>query len=578
MLIVAGVVLTAPLAAQQPPPVPPVVPATSPTRSDSAAQDSTRRRVDPLVRVLPFRQDTLRLRRPVFLGQFTPFNPLRNDPDALARSIAESFRVRVQQRDEQRWQQGIARSLTVPFAMDTVRVAVADTAPRPGALVPVRPDSAALRPGGLSEIVDGVADYGINVTSRLESKFQRTRNERCTAAQLTIVGNNCFGSFQPSFDFQFGVLSGGVVADRVHVNVDYDSQREFDASNNISVFYQGKTDEMLQRLEVGNVTLQTPGSRFITSGIPSGNYGVQLTGQLGPMRFTGIAANQKGNVSRDNIFTVGDRTLQPVDRTIDDIQIESRRFFFTVDPRQFAGYPNIDVLNRQQMQQLATALPDSIRPRRLYVYRQLIGAQNQNPRGPQFTVRGAQNPSRQIYQLLRENVDYYVDPSQLWIALVAPLNQNSERLAIAYEVTVNGVTGRNVSTGGTPDLEFTEAPQFAGAPAEQSRILSPRDQVVLPARRRGCAVADHQREARDWPERRPGKAGRSIARRDVPAGVWSLTGHQPESVRRRKSRLAPTERSQLQCIWWRRQPEIDSRLLHRVSVGAAVCARGPGTT
>ncbi len=79
----------------------------------------------------------------------------------------------------------------------------------------------------------------------------------------------------------------------------------------------------------------------------------------------------------------------------------------------------------------------------------------------QFSVRGARNPSRQIYEVLRENVDYYVDPSQLWIALVRPLNPNNERLAVAYEVNVNGTPGRNVNTGGTPDIEFTADPQYA---------------------------------------------------------------------------------------------------------------------
>ncbi|MEQ1693510.1 MAG: cell surface protein SprA, partial [Gemmatimonas sp.] len=195
--------------------------------------------------------------------------------------------------------------------------------------------------------------------------------------------------------------------------------------------------------------------------IPAGNYGIQATGQLGPMRFTSIVAQQKGNVSKDNVFTVGERTQQQVERPIEDIQIETRRFFFTIDPRQLTGYPNVDLLNRQQMQQLAGALPDSIRPTRVYVYRQLIGASNQNPRGPQLSVRGARNPTRQTYEVLRENVDYYLDPSALWIALVRPLQVNSERLAVAYEVSNGGVAGRNVNTGGTPDIEFTEAPQFA---------------------------------------------------------------------------------------------------------------------
>jgi cell surface protein SprA len=308
---------------------------------------------------------------------------------------------------------------------------------------------------------DLFGDIAIDLNARLESKLQRTRNERCTTAQLTIVGNSCRGLFQPAFDFQFNLRSAGVVADRVAVNVDYDSQREFDASNNIGIRYQGRANERLQSLEVGNVSFQAPTSRFLTSGIPSNNYGVQATGQLGAMRFSTIVAQQRGNVSKDNLFTVGDRTQQQVDRVVEDIQLETRRFFFTIDPRQLPGYPNVDLLNRRQLQQLAAELPDSIRPVRLYVYRQLVGATNQNPRGPQFSVRGSRNPSRQIYEVLRENVDYYVDPSQLWIALVRPLNLNNERLAVAYEVNVNGVPGRNVNTGGTPDIELTTEPQFA---------------------------------------------------------------------------------------------------------------------
>jgi cell surface protein SprA len=408
--------------------------------------------------------DSLFLRRPAVLGALGRTLISRPDPVAVADlAVAAAMRTR-EARLRARWQRTITRSFLPELlvaAADTVRPPV-DSGPRPGALVPVVPTP---KPGvpvdKATEFLSEIGDLGISLQSRLESKVQRSRNERCTAAQLTIPGNNCFGIFQPQFDFQFNVRTGGVVADRVHVNVDYDSQREFDASNNISVRYQGKTDEILQTLEVGNVTFQTPASRYLTSGIPSGNYGVQATGQFGPMRFTSIVAQQKGNVSKDNVFTVGERTQQQVDRVVEDIQIETRRFFFTIDPRQLGGYPNIDLLNRQQMQQLAAALPDSVRPVRLYVYRQLVGAANQNPRGPQFSVRGARNPARQIYEVLRENVDYYVDPSQLWIALVRPLNLNNERLAVAYEVSVNGQTTRNINTGGTPDIEYTPDPQVA---------------------------------------------------------------------------------------------------------------------
>ncbi len=306
-----------------------------------------------------------------------------------------------------------------------------------------------------------LADLDIDLSARLESKVVRSRNEICTAAQRVTFGSNCVANWLPGFDFQVNLTSKGSVADRVFVDVRYDSQNQFDASNNISLFYTGKPDEVIQRVEVGNVSFRAPSSRFLTAGIPSNNYGIQASGQLGPMFFETILARQRGNVSRNNVFTVGETAVQQVDRVIEDIQVESRRFFFTVDPRQLPNFPNVDILNRQQMLQAASALPDSIRPARVYVYRQLIGAQNQNPLGPQFAVRGARNPTRQIYELLRENVDYYLDPSQLWIALVRPLGLNNERLVVAYDVLVNGQPGRNPNTGGTPDIQFTPEPQFA---------------------------------------------------------------------------------------------------------------------
>src|SRR4029078_9221040 len=148
---------------------------------------------------------------------------------------------------------------------------------------------------------------------------------------------------------------------RVHVDVDYDTQREFDASNTISVNYEGRGKEFLQRLEIGNVTFQPPVSRFITAGIPSGNYGIQAITRIGPARLETTLAQQKGNIVSDRVFTVGDQTLQSVDRRIEDHQFEPRRFFFTVSPKLFGSvYPNIYILDSHRMTNLALSLPDTL--------------------------------------------------------------------------------------------------------------------------------------------------------------------------------------------------------------------------
>jgi hypothetical protein len=314
-------------------------------------------------------------------------------------------------------------------------------------------------------ILGEYADLGLQLDGRLEFRDERNQSALCSAL-LFDPAANCRSTFEPipQVDFQFAAKSGGIVADRIHVNVDYDTQREFDASNNISIYYEGKASEFLQRLEVGNVTFQPPSSRYITAGIPSGNYGIQALAKIGSMRVKTILAQQKGNIVRDRVFTVGDRTLQAIDRKIEDYQFEPRRFFFTVDPRLFgSAYPNIDILDTRRMSALAASLPDTLRPTKIFLYRLLIGGQPPNPNGPQFRLLGNPRSRRgQVYEYLREGVDYYADPSLLWIALVRPLALNNERLVVAYRVRINGRDTIYTSTGGTPDLQFVpNREQFA---------------------------------------------------------------------------------------------------------------------
>jgi len=325
---------------------------------------------------------------------------------------------------------------------------------------PKPPQTVAARAG---DIISQHTDLGLQLNGRMEFRGEKNQSEQCAVAGFVDPVFNCRSAFEPLLNFQFNARSGGVVAERVHVDVDYDTQREFDASNNISINYEGRGKEFLQRLEIGNVTFQPPVSRFMTAGIPSGNYGIQAITRIGPARVRAILAQQKGNIVSDRVFTVGDQTLQSVDRRIEDHQFEPRRFFFTVSPRLFgSAYPNIDILDSRRMAMLAMSLPDTLRPTKIFLYRLLIGGQPPNPSGPQFRILGDPRSRRgPVYERLREGIDYYVDPSQLWVSLVRPLSLNNERLVVAYRVNVGGQDTIHVTTGGTPDLEFKQNEQFA---------------------------------------------------------------------------------------------------------------------
>ena len=316
------------------------------------------------------------------------------------------------------------------------------------------------RPGTF--VVPGL-DIPVDFNLRIEGKTERDRNLRCNSLEAVQISalSGCNAGFLPwNLDFKGTLKTAGVIGDRVHVNVDYDMQREFDASNTVSLYYEGDSSARFRRVDVGNIAFVSPASRFMTSSLPSGNYGIQLTNQFGPFSLRSIFARQTGNVIQNREYRLGGRVAQANEQEIADYQFERLRFFFTVDPALLgagAAYPNIDILNAQQMRRLSLSLPDTVRPSRVLLYRLQFGTQPQNANGPRFRVRGGATGGTQTYDLLREGVDYYMDQSLLWFALVRPLNETNERLVVAYNVRINGRDTVWTTTGGTPDIQYTAA-------------------------------------------------------------------------------------------------------------------------
>ncbi|HLQ69456.1 MAG TPA: cell surface protein SprA [Gemmatimonadales bacterium] len=284
------------------------------------------------------------------------------------------------------------------------------------------------------------ADLAMQLNLRFELKADQFRNLRCTSQERQLAISGCSAGFPTiSPNPQYAIRTAGIVGQRLHVDVDFDSQREFDANNNLHVWYEGLEDEVLRRVEAGNVTFQAPPSRFITAAIPANNFGIQAIAQLGPVEFRGILAQQKGNVVQDRFYTVGAVTSQPLDRLARDLDYETGRFFFAIDPAALPRYPAIDILQLDQVPR-----PDSLTVGALRVFRRRAVAPtsngNQNAGGVRAVACG---PARKAidctvqregpfdWETLQEGKDYYVDPSGTWFALANRLDQ-SDYLAVSY--------------------------------------------------------------------------------------------------------------------------------------------------
>ncbi len=312
------------------------------------------------------------------------------------------------------------------------------------------------------------ADVGMIITGRGEMGGAWNRYHPCDPGLRLDCNPSLFPQLKP--DLQFGLRVGGTISDRIHLDVDYDQRREFDAANNINVYYQGLPDEILQRLEVGDVSIQLPQSRYLTQGIPAGNFGFKATGQMGPMDFQAVWAQQRGDVSRREFRLNGNQgsagLVQDQSIVLDDASYVKGQFFFLLDPDSLAGAPHVNILQLR----LEDA-PASLRPAggsAIQVYRdERPSAANQQQQAQLgYFLADATTPDGSLkhsgqFRRLVQGEDYIVHSSGLWIVLRQPL-RDDEALAVSYVTaagdTVGALDAENSPAGVTPTLRLLRGP------------------------------------------------------------------------------------------------------------------------
>ncbi|TFG51874.1 MAG: cell surface protein SprA, partial [Gemmatimonadales bacterium] len=302
-------------------------------------------------------------------------------------------------------------------------------------------EEAAARDRSLIGVSKQTVDVGFDGNARIDIRTEKLKNHRCTPASYLDPNSGCRGGFKPPrLDTFLQLRSSGVIGQRLHLDVDFDTERDFTATNNLQIYYQGLEDEIVQRVEVGTVTFRPPPSRFLTASIPANNFGVNASFELGPVQFQGLVATQKGSQIGERIYTVGATTVQPQDRQVRDIDYEAGRFYWVVDPRLIPGYPRIDILQLDGAT-LPPAAQISQGDVRVYRYRP-SGQTGINPNlgGINAIAIGADTTQRVTaqWELMQRDLNYYIDPSGVWLALAARLDPN-DYLAVSYRSTAGQV-------------------------------------------------------------------------------------------------------------------------------------------
>ena len=128
-------------------------------------------------------------------------------------------------------------------------------------------------------------------------------------------------NFTFDFDQRISLSLLGKVGTKLQVNANYDTQSTFDFQNIIKLEYTPTEDDILQKIEVGNVSM--PLNSSLITGAQS-LFGVKTELQFGKTKVTAVFSEQKSQTR--NVIAQGGGTLQ--DFTVFSRDYDENRHFF----------------------------------------------------------------------------------------------------------------------------------------------------------------------------------------------------------------------------------------------------------
>ncbi|HCC71370.1 MAG TPA: cell surface protein SprA, partial [Bacteroidales bacterium] len=132
-------------------------------------------------------------------------------------------------------------------------------------------------PQGSAELI-----FGINIS--------RTENPTLSEKLRTI----------PTFDFQEKIQMNvtGSIGDKMQLGINYNTEAMFDFENRTKLEYSGDEDEIIKKIEAGDVTLPLPGTLITGS---HSLFGLKTELQFGRLTVTSVFSQQKGESSTLNV-------------------------------------------------------------------------------------------------------------------------------------------------------------------------------------------------------------------------------------------------------------------------------------
>ena len=157
---------------------------------------------------------------------------------------------------------------------------------------------------GLGELITSFTDFEIPLPSvgvlsifgepkislkiggsvQIHGAWRSETTEGVTANRLGNTRN------EPDFKQQVQINVSGTIGDKLNISADWNTERTFEYENQLKIKYTGYDDEIIQSIEAGNVSMQTPS----LIGGAEALFGVKALFKMGPFKLTALASQKKG--------------------------------------------------------------------------------------------------------------------------------------------------------------------------------------------------------------------------------------------------------------------------------------------
>lgn len=296
----------------------------------------------------------------------------------------------------------------------------------------------------------GGDQVGLRVTGNLSLEMAGRVNKYPGALSSAAQRSSVFSpKFKQSQQFQIQ----GNIGEKVTVSVQQNSEATFDFENTLKVNYDGDEDEIIQSIQAGNVSLNLPGTRYVSgSSSSAGLFGLKADFQIGKLSLTTIASLEKGEKNKKSLK--GGVEERPIEKY--DYDYVKNQFFF-VDSFYIPYFENWTI-------NMDWIRADEIASKQIVDLEVWVSVgQNQQDEAPRqgvaaldpepyYDIESPNNaPTIQgeietgYFKRLEEDIDYKYDENRGFFYLLRRTLQDNEVLGIAYRLQDGSKRGTLVS-------------------------------------------------------------------------------------------------------------------------------------